>query len=131
VLDVGHGNRPPDPLLHREADADLTTGLLAVFTFALLSPLADEIAKLRRASTRMRRARPLFDEELSGNPPTEASQTPGVVSRKLNVVKNMTTANALPTRAARTESGRAAISKPITISVTPSKEEKPRMLNTE
>ena len=53
----------------------------------------------------------------AGNPPTEASQTPGVVSRKLNVVKNMTTANALPTRAARTESGRAAISKPITISV--------------
>ena len=58
MLDVGHGNRPHDPLLHREADADLTTGLLAVFTFALLSPLADEIAKLRRASTRMRRATP-------------------------------------------------------------------------
>jgi hypothetical protein len=41
----------------------------------------------------------------AGNPPADGSQTPGVVSRKLKVVKNMRTADALPTRAARPESG--------------------------
>ena len=60
-------------------------------------------------------------------PPTR----PGVVRRKLNVVKNMPTANPLPTKAARAENGRLAISRAMAISVTPSKAEKLRMLNTE
>ena len=58
-------------------------------------------------------------------PPADASHTPGVVRRKLNVVKNMPTANALPMMAARVASGRAAMSRAMAISVTPSKAEKP------
>ena len=56
------------------------------------------------------------DRQGSRKPPADASQTPGVVSRKLNVVKNMPTADVLPTRAARAERGRDAISKATAIS---------------
>ncbi len=44
----------------------------------------------------------------AGKPPADASQTPGVVNRKLSVVRNIPTANAPPAAAARVENGRTA-----------------------
>src|SRR5579885_307482 len=46
----------------------------------------------------------------AGKPPRLGSQTPGVVTRKLRVVRNIPTARALPRAEARGENGRAAMS---------------------
>jgi hypothetical protein len=48
--------------------------------------------------------------ESAGKPPALGSQTPGVVTRKLSVVRNISTAKALPRAEARAENGRAAMS---------------------
>jgi hypothetical protein len=65
----------------------------------------------------------------AGKPPADASQTPGVVSRKLSVVRHVQAAAALPARAVRAESGREAMSRAVTISAAPSMAEKPRTPN--
>src|SRR5262249_51771050 len=46
--------------------------------------------------------------ERAGKPPALGSQTPGVVARKLRVVRNIPTARALPTMDIRGQNGRAA-----------------------
>ena len=55
----------------------------------------------------------------AGNPPRLGSQ-PGVVTRKLSVVRNMPDARALPTAEPIGHTGRSAMSKPMAISTTPS-----------
>src|SRR6516162_6600702 len=64
----------------------------------------------------------------AGKPPRLGSQTPGVVTRKLRVVRNITTARALPRAEARGENGRRAMSSAMATSTTPSTAEKPRTL---
>ena len=49
------------------------------------------------------------DPERAGKPPALDAQTPGVVTRKLRVVRNIPTARALPRAEARGEYGRAAM----------------------
>ena len=66
--------------------------------------------------------------ERAGKPPALGSQTPGVVTRKLRVVRNIPTARALPTTDARGENGRAAMRIAMATSTTPSTAEKPRTL---
>ena len=58
----------------------------------------------------------------AGNPPRLGSQ-PGVVNRKLSVVRNMTEARALPTAEPIAQTGRAAMSKAMAISTAPSNAE--------
>src|SRR5262245_30477688 len=67
----------------------------------------------------------------AGKPPADVSQTPGVVNRKLKVVRNMPTAAKLPASAARPDNGRAAMRRATAISTPPSTAEKPRTLNSE
>src|SRR5262245_46627262 len=66
--------------------------------------------------------------ERAGKPPALGSQTPGVVTRKLRVVRNIPTARALPRADARGEYGRAAMRTATATSTTPSTAEKPRTL---
>src|SRR5262245_20167420 len=66
--------------------------------------------------------------ERAGKPPAVGSQTPGVVARKLKVVRNIPTARALPRADARGEYRRAAMRTATVTSTTPSKAEKPRTL---
>src|SRR3954447_1045167 len=66
--------------------------------------------------------------ERAGKPPALGSQTPGVVTRKLRVVRNIPTARALPSAEARADSGRVAMSMAMATSTTPSTAEKPRAL---
>src|SRR5262249_44399217 len=66
--------------------------------------------------------------ERAGKPPRLDSHTPGVVMRKLRVVRNIPTARALPRAAARGENGRRAIRSAMATSTTPSPAEKPRTL---
>src|SRR5262249_22353869 len=66
--------------------------------------------------------------ERAGKPPALDSQTPGVVNRKLRVVRNIPTARALPSAEARGTSGRAAMRIAVATSTTPSTAEKPRTL---
>src|SRR5262245_60321031 len=64
----------------------------------------------------------------AGKPPRLGSQTPGVVTRKLRVVRSIPTARALPRAEARGANGRAAMRSAIATSTTPSTVEKPRTL---
>src|SRR5262249_31838075 len=64
----------------------------------------------------------------AGKPPRLGSQTPGVVMRKLRVVRNIPTARALPRAEARGQNARAAMSMATATSATPSRAEKPRTL---
>src|SRR5436305_6698695 len=66
--------------------------------------------------------------ERAGKPPRLGSQTPGVVTRKLRVVRNIPTARALPRAEARGQNGRAAMSSAMVTSTTPSMAEKPGTL---
>src|SRR3954467_535972 len=66
--------------------------------------------------------------ERAGKPPALDAQTPGVVTRKLRVVRNVPTARALPRAEARGHTGRAAMSSAMATSTTPSTAEKPRTL---
>src|SRR5262249_1016356 len=66
--------------------------------------------------------------ESAGKPPALDSHTPGVVARKLRVVRNIPTARMLPTTEARGKNGRTAMRIAIVISTTPSTAEKPRWL---
>jgi len=66
--------------------------------------------------------------ERAGKPPASAAQTPGVVTRKLRVVRNIPIAKALPTTEARGENGRVAMRIAMVSSTTPSTAEKPRWL---
>src|SRR5262249_18492189 len=79
-----------------------------------------------RARSLMRNC-PGFPER-AGKPPALGSQTPGVVARKLRVVRNMPTASALPRAEARGEYGREAMRIAMATSTTPSTAEKPRRL---
>src|SRR5258707_9653649 len=79
-----------------------------------------------RARSLMRNC-PGFPER-AGKPPALGSQTPGVVTRKLRVVRNIPTARALPRAEARGENGRAAMRIAMATSTTPSMAEKPRTL---
>ncbi len=56
------------------------------------------------------------------------TMAPGVVTRKLRVVRNIPTARALPRAEARGQNGRAAMSSATATSTTPSTAEKPRTL---
>src|SRR5204863_8729883 len=67
----------------------------------------------------LRRNYPGFPER-AGKPPALGSQTPGVVRRKLRVVRNIPTAKALPRAEARAENGRAAMRIAMATSTTPS-----------
>src|SRR4051794_26319170 len=60
----------------------------------------------------------------AGKPPRLGSQTLGVVTRKLRVVRNIPTARALPRAETRGEIGRAAMSSAMATSTTPSMAEK-------
>src|SRR5262249_27265902 len=64
----------------------------------------------------------------AGKPPRLGSHTPGVVTRKLRVVRNMPTASRLPSAQARGANGRAAMSNAMPTSTTPSTAENPRTL---
>ena len=64
--------------------------------------------------------------EIAGKPPSDASQTPGVVSRKLSVVANMPTARALPRAETRAATGRRAINTAMVTSATPTRLENGR-----
>src|SRR6185437_11028464 len=64
----------------------------------------------------------------AGKPPRLGSQTPGVVTRKLRVVRNIPAAKALPRAETRGENGRTAMSSATVTSTTPSTAEKPRTL---
>src|SRR5262249_50506944 len=75
----------------------------------------------------LRRNCPGFPER-AGKPPALGSHTPGVVARKLSVVRNIPTARALPRADARGENGRAAMRIATATSITPSTAEKPRTL---
>src|SRR5262249_40358539 len=66
--------------------------------------------------------------ERAGKPPALGSHTPGVVTRKLRVVRNIPTAKARPRAETRGENGRAAMSSAMVTSTTPSMAEKPRTL---
>src|SRR5262245_45835627 len=68
------------------------------------------------------------DPERAGKPPALGGQTPGVVTRKLRVVRNIPTAKALPRAETRGQNGRAAMSSAMATSTTPSTAEKPRTL---
>src|SRR5262249_35279157 len=74
-----------------------------------------------------RRNCPGFPER-AGKPPALGSHTPGVVARKLSVVRNKPTARALPTAEARGDNGRAATRTATPTSMTPSRVEKPQTL---
>src|SRR5262249_10553389 len=75
----------------------------------------------------LRRNCPGFPER-AGKPPALGSHTPGVVTRKLRVVRTMPTASALPTADARGDNVRAAMRSAMLTSTTPSRAEKPRTL---
>src|SRR5205823_11811192 len=79
-----------------------------------------------RARSLMRNCPGIADR--AGNPPRLGSQTPGVVTRKFRVVRNIPTARALPSAEARGENGRAAMRIAVATSTTPSRAEKPRTL---
>jgi hypothetical protein len=65
----------------------------------------------------------------AGKPPRLGSH-PGVVTRKLSVVRNIPAASPLPTAEPIGHTGRSAMSTPIAISTTPSSEENPPTLMT-
>src|SRR5262249_37858066 len=102
------------------------------------SAAGDVVYSRRRASDspRVQRAAPSSTTSLSrnwpgrteiaGKPPSDTSQTPGVVTRKLSVVANMPTARALPRAEARVASGRRAINTAIVTSATPTRLENAR-----
>lgn len=66
----------------------------------------------------------------TGNPGT-ATQTPGVVTRKLSVTANIPTAPRLPTAASAGDQGRMTTRSAMAISVAPMTSETPRTLATE
>src|SRR5438034_6398468 len=63
--------------------------------------------------------------ERAGKPPRLGSHTPGVVTRKLRVVRNIPTARALPSAETRGANGRVAMRSAMATSTTPSRAEKP------
>src|SRR5215471_3346531 len=99
----------------------------AARTLAFQDSPSDQSAIPSRARSLIRNC-PGFPER-AGKPPALGSQTPGVVKRKLRVVRNIPTARALPRAEARGENGRAAISSATATSTTPSAAEKPRTLS--
>src|SRR5262249_11301116 len=62
---------------------------------------------------------------MAGNPPISSAQAPGVVTRKLRVLRNIPTASRLPAADTRGSQGRAAIRSPTRISVTPRRFDSP------
>src|SRR5262245_25689323 len=62
---------------------------------------------------------------MAGNPPISSAQAPGVVTRKLRVLRNIPTASRLPTADTRGSQGRAAIKRVIRISVAPRRFDSP------
>ena len=60
--------------------------------------------------------------ESAGKPPRLGSH-PGVVNRKVSVVRNVPTASPLPMAEPSGQTGRSAMSSPVAISTTPRSEE--------
>src|SRR5262249_48291606 len=67
---------------------------------------------------------------MAGNPPSSSAQVPGVVTRKLRVLRNIPTASRLPAAETRGSQGRAAIRSPTRTSVAPSMFDSPWTPNT-
>src|SRR5262245_6083665 len=107
-------------------DVDLGFGLHPLRSLALQASPSVQSEIPSRAKSLIRNC-PGFPER-AGKPPALGSQTPGVVTRKLRVVRNIPTARALPRADARGANGRAAMSSATTTSTTPSTAEKPRTL---
>src|SRR5262245_32635560 len=62
---------------------------------------------------------------MAGNPPISSAQAPGVVTRKLRVLRNIPTASRLPAADTRGSQGRAAIRSPTRTSVAPRRFDSP------
>src|SRR6516165_9614628 len=114
---------------HRRAAADrldhvVGAGEDAGLVVAFQDSPSDQSEIPSRARSLMRNC-PGFPDR-AGNPPRLASQTPGVVTRKLRVMRNMPVAMALPSAEARGQIERRAMSSAMATSTTPSMAEKPR-----